>query len=57
MGRIRDRLFPTFDKRLWLRAELGQARERDGTFYGDLIEVNRAGTVVAKVSCVIREVR
>lgn len=53
MGRLQALLSPAFDQRFWLRAELGQANERDGAFYGELIEVNRGGTIVAKVRCAI----
>ena len=53
MGRIRALLSPALDQKFWLRAELGSAQERDGTLYGELIEANRQGVVVAKVRCVI----
>jgi exodeoxyribonuclease VII large subunit len=53
MGRIRALLSPAFDQRFWLRAELGSVQERDGALYGELIEANRQGVVVAKVRCVI----
>src|SRR6185312_5674405 len=53
MARLNALLSPAFDQRFWLRAELGQANERDGAFYGELIELHRNGAMAAKVRCAI----
>jgi exodeoxyribonuclease VII large subunit len=54
MSRLQAVLTPALDRAFWLRAELSNANERNGAFYGELVETDRqSGTVVAKLRCTI----
>jgi exodeoxyribonuclease VII large subunit len=53
MSRVRAVLSPALDRPFWLRAELSAANERDGVFYGEVVETDRNGTVIAKLRFVI----
>jgi len=54
MERLRAVLAPALDRPFWLRAEIGSAGERDGSFYGELVDAEAGqGGVVAKIRCTI----
>jgi exodeoxyribonuclease VII large subunit len=53
MNRLQAVLMPAIDKEFWLRAELGSANERDGAFYGELVETSKSGAPIAKLRCTI----
>lgn len=53
MGRLHATLAPALDRAFWIRAEIGSASERAGAFYGELIETDARGTVIAKIRCTI----
>ncbi|MCK5232789.1 MAG: exodeoxyribonuclease VII large subunit [Desulfobulbaceae bacterium] len=48
--RIQEILAPSLEKCFWVKAEISSGREKGGTFYCDLIEVNN-GKIAAKMAC------
>ena len=52
-GRIDAILRPHIGKEFWVKAEVSSGRERGGSFYCDLVELDGAGKIVAKMSCTI----
>jgi exodeoxyribonuclease VII large subunit len=51
--RIGELLQPTVGKVFWVKAEIASGKERGGTFYCDLVETDKSGRIVAKMSCTI----
>lgn len=49
--RIGKLLAPAVQSEFWLRAEIGSGTERNGAFYGELIETDREGKQIARLSC------
>ena len=52
-ARIEAILQPHIGRLFWVKAEISSGRERGGSFYCDLVELDGAGKIVAKVSCTI----
>jgi len=52
-NRINALLQPAIGKTFWVKAEISSGRERGGTFYCDLVETNKNGKIIAKMSCTI----
>jgi exodeoxyribonuclease VII large subunit len=46
---VRKHLENAIDKRFWLRAEISSGRERQGAFFGELVETDDSGKQVAKM--------
>jgi len=51
--RIQKILQPAVGKTFWIKGEISSGRERGGNFFCDLVETDRGGNVVAKMTCVI----
>jgi exodeoxyribonuclease VII large subunit len=52
-GRIEAILRPHIGKQFWVKAEVSSGRERGGSFYCDLVELDGEGKIVARMSCTI----
>lgn len=51
--RIQEILAPVAMKIFWVRAEITSGREKGGSFYCDLTEVDDSGRVIARMRCTI----
>jgi exodeoxyribonuclease VII large subunit len=52
-GRISSILQPHIGRPFWVKAEISSGRERGGSFYCDLVELDEAGKIIAKMSCTV----
>jgi exodeoxyribonuclease VII large subunit len=52
-ARIEAILQPHIGRLFWVKAEVSSGRERGGSFYCDLVELDAAGRIVASMSCTI----
>jgi len=51
--RIQHYLQPAIGKSVWVKAEISSGRERGGSFYCNLVEIDTNGRIIAKINCTI----
>lgn len=52
-GRIQEILQPHIGKPFWVKGEISSGKERDGSFYCELVETNDVKQIIAQMPCTI----